>query len=402
MPGQFRHLIAALAAQGRHRIVCIGQRVDETQPGIGRVRYAPPPDGTAPPHPYLVTTDRAVRNGEAVAGLIARLAREGGPPDAIIGHPGWGETLYVKEVLPTVPLMLYGEFFYRTRGADVDFDPSTPQSMPEALRTRTMNAPLLLALDAADHILTPTEWQKSLHPAWTHPRLSVIFDGIDATAIRPDATARLVLPGGAVLTRDHEVVSFAARGLEPYRGFPSFMRALPSLLRRRPAAHVIIAGADAAAYGRNPREGGTWRAALTAEIAQAGADLSRVHFVGTLPRDDFTRLLQIASVHAYLTVPFVLSWSMLEAMAAGCVVVGSATPPVEEVITDGENGFLVDFFDHEALAARIADALAQGAALAPLRAAARATILARYDLQVCVPRQVALVEALASSSSARA
>ena len=391
MPGQFRNLIAALAASERHRIICVGQRYDASQPGVGRVRYPAPALNAVGLHPFLVRMDQAVRNGEAVAAICARLAREVFRPDAIIGHPGWGETLYLKQVLPDVPVLLYGEFFYRTRGADVDFDPATPQSVPEALRTHTMNAPLLLAMDAADWIMTPTEWQRSLHPDWSHGRMSVIFDGVDAKTIRPDPMARFVLPDGRALTPSDEVVTFAARGLEPYRGYPTFMRALPKLLRRRGSAHVVVAGADSVVYGRPHPQGGTWQSALLEEI---DVDPARVHFVGTLPSNAFLRLLQVSSAHVYLTVPFVLSWSMLEAMAAGCLVLGSATPPVKEVIADGLNGLLVDFFDSEALADRLADALARRESFAAVRAAARETVINRYDLAVCLPPQIGLIKAL--------
>lgn len=391
MPGQFRHLIAALAASEQHRIICIGRRFGAPQPGVGRVRYPAPALNAVGLHPFLVRMDQAVRNGEAVAAICARLAREVFRPDAIIGHPGWGETLYLKEALPDVPVLLYGEFFYRTRGADVDFDPATPQSVPEALRTHTMNAPLLLAMDSADWIMTPTEWQRSLHPDWSRGRMSVIYDGVDAKIIRPDPMANFVLPDGRVLTTGDEVVTFAARGLEPYRGYPTFMRALPELLRRRNSVHVVVAGADNVIYGRPPPQGGTWSSALLEEI---DVDRARVHFVGALPPDAFLHLLQVSSVHVYLTVPFVLSWSMIEAMAAGCLVVGSATPPVEEVIADGMNGLLVDFFDFAGLADRLVDALARRKSLAAMRAAARETVMKRYDLAICLPRQIALIEAL--------
>lgn len=223
--------------------------------------------------------------------------------------------------------------------------------------------------------------------------MSVIPDGIDTGTIRPDPDARFVLPGGQVVTAEDELVTYAARGLEPYRGFPGFMRALPEVLRRRPAAQVVIAGADEAIYGRGPPQGGSWRAALGDEL---GLDPRRVHFVGTLPQEGLRRLFQVSTVHAYLTVPFVLSWSLLEAMAAGCMVVASRTPPVAEVIEDGVNGWLVDFFDVAGLSDRLVAALAERATLGRLRAAARATVATRYDLTVCVPQHIALIRALAA------
>src|SRR5579872_6910085 len=190
-----------------------------------------------------------------------------------------------------------------------------------------------------------------------------------------------------MLAPGDEVVTYVARSLEPYRGFPSFMRALPEVLRRRPEAQVVVVGGDDVAYGRPPPGGGTWRAALQDELQ---LDPARVHFLGRVPRADYLRLLQVSAAHVYLTVPFVLSWSMLEAMSAGCLVIGSATPPVQEVIVDGGNGLLVDFFSPEEIADRVVDALATPARYAAVREAARWTALSRYSLTRCLPPQLAL------------
>ena len=143
-------------------------------------------------------------------------------------------------------------------------------------------------------------------------------------------------------------------------------------------------------YGGRPKDGGTWREVMLAEI---GPLPDRVTFTGRVPYRDYLSLLNVSSAHVYLTYPFVLSWSMLEAMASGAFVIGSATQPVEEVIEDGRNGWLVDFFDTNAMAARIAEGLAERLNMADLRAAARDTVLERYALTDCLARQRALIEA---------
>ncbi len=392
MPGQFRHLIRHLLAQGGHQIVCIGRRDDFNPPGIGRVTYGLPDSQLTAPNPFLMPLEAAVRHGLQVARACEALAANGFRPDLVVAHPGWGESLYVKEVFRRTPLLHYCEFFYRPHGADTNFDPADPQDLATNCATRTRNAHLLLALEAGDWGMSPTHWQKNLHPAAFHPSISVRFDGVDTAAIQPDPQASFDLPDGRRLAAGDEVVTYVARGLEPYRGFPSFMRALPAILRARPAAQVVIVGGDAVAYGKPPPGGGSWRAAMQAEL---DLDPARVHFLGVVPQGRYLRLLQVSAAHVYLTVPFVLSWSMLEAMAAGCLLVASATPPVREVIEDGVNGRLVDFFDPEAIAAAVIAALADPAAAMPLRAAARWTAVSRYALERCLPAQAALLTTLA-------
>ena len=393
MPGQFRHLIPALAKS--HRVVCLGRRSDYVVPGVGRVVYQLPEQeiSSATTHPFLVPAEVAVRHGQQALRACAILAQNGFCPDLIVAHPGWGESLYVREVFPDTRLLHYCEWYYHPRGADTNFGPDAQQDLDGNCAILTRNAHLLLGLEACDWGMSPTEWQQRQHPAAYRPKISVLFDGIDTTGAAPDSTARFTLPDGRVLAPGDEVVTYIARSLEPYRGFPSFMRALPSVLRRRPNAHVLVVGGDDVSYGRSPPGGGTWRAVMQAEVE---LDPARVHFLGWLSRADYLRVLQVSAAHVYLTVPFVLSWSMLEAMSCGCLVVGSATPPVQEVIVDGENGALVDFFSSEAIADRVVDALANPARYAKLREAARWTALSRYSLARCLPEQMALLERIAN------
>lgn len=392
MPGQFRHLIPALAKS--HRIVCLSRRADYLQQGVGRVVYQMPelPGGPAAVHPFLTPAEAAVRHGQQAAHACGVLARTGFRPDLIIAHPGWGESLYVREVFPDARLLHYCEWYYHPRGADTNFGPDARHDLDANCAILTRNAHLLLGLEACDWGMSPTEWQKRQHPSAYQAKISVAFDGIDTDAAAPDPSARFHLPNGRVLASGDEVVTYVARSLEPYRGFPSFMRALPEVLRRRPAAQVVVVGGDQPGYGPPPPDGGSWRAGLQAELE---LDPARVHFPGRISRADYVRLLQVSAVHVYLTVPFVLSWSMLEAMSAGCLVVGSSTPPVQEVIVDGQNGLLADFFSPEVIAERVVDALAFPARYTSIREAARWTALSRYSLTRCLPPQMALLEAVA-------
>ncbi len=386
-PGQFKHLAPALAADG-HEVVFIGQKDKRTPPGVKRLEYEPHRAVTPKIHPYLAGTEAAVLNGQAVARLGFKLRSEGFVPDVMIGNPGWGETLFLKDVWPEAPLISLCEFYYNGRGSDVGYDPEFDTGPDAILRARARSAQHLLAIEAADLAYSPTEWQKAQFPAAYHSKIRVIHDGIDTDIITPDANARFTLPDGTVLTAEDEVLTYVSRNLEPYRGFHVFMRALPEILKRRPEARVVIVGGDEVSYGSRPKDEGTWREKL---LTETGPLPDRVTFTGRIPYRDYLSLLAVSSVHVYLTYPFVLSWSMLEAMATGAFVIGSATAPVSEVIEDGRNGWLVDFFDTRAMAERVADGLAQRHDMTALRQAARQTVLDRYALTTCLAAQKAMI-----------
>jgi len=389
-PGQFLHLAPALEARG-HKVVAItdeGNTRSIQQPHM-RYRFTAP-DLQGLGAAYTI----AARRG-AVAALTAEKLRDkhGFVPDVIFGHPGWGETLFLKDVFPDARLLTYAEFYYAATGLDSGFDPELgPVDLPRRIMTSSRRVHLLQALAQSDAALAPTEWQASTFPDELRGKIRVIHDGIDTARVRPDPQARFAVPGGPELTAGDEVLTFVNRNLEPYRGYHVFMRALPRVLQARPDAQVVIVGGDGCSYSPRPPAGKSWKEIFLSEVSDR-LDLSRVHFVGHLPYGDYLSLLQVSRVHAYLTYPFVLSWSLLEAMSAGCNIVASATPPVEEVLTDGATGRLVDFFDVAGWAAALVEELADPQAAAPRRQAARAQVVRKYDLKsVCLPQLVDFVE----------
>ena len=364
-PGQYRHLAAHYAADAGCRVVAVGEKPNLARqprlPGVQLLGY----DIQFENHnPFEASVLRAIQRGKRVAAGAAHLRRQGFRPDVIFTHIGWGEALFLKDVFPDARVLLYNEFFYRAQGGDVGFDREFPMSAEKVLRLRVMNAPLLMSLDASDWGMAPTRWQQKQFPAAYAERMSVIHDGIDTDVVTPG-------------TPDEELITYVARNLEPYRGFHVFMRAIPEIQKRRPKARIVIVGGDEVSYSPRLPPGQTYRQRLLKEI-EGKADLSRVQFTGRIPYAEYLSILRRSSVHVYLTYPFVLSWSLLEAMSAGCLVVGSRTPPVEEVIRDGENGLLTDFFSTEQLAARIDHALSKD--FSPLRDAARKTVVERFDL----------------------
>ena len=392
MPGQFLHLARHYGRDPLNEVLFLTQRRGVDIPGTERVEYAPAPSRGAS-HRWLGEFQRYVENGQRAAAAALDLKRDRGfRPDIVVAHPGWGEALYLKDVFPDAPLLNYCEFYYRAFGADAHFDPEEPVVTEEAFRIRTRNANNLLNLESCDWGISPTVWQWRQQPEAFRPKISVIHDGVDAQLARPDPSAVFRIPTGEEIRPGDEVVTYVARNLEPYRGFPSFMRAAEILARQRPQCRFLVVGGDGVSYGRRPPGGKTYREIMLEEVR---IDPARIHFLGTVPYSQFLTLLQISAVHVYLTVPFVLSWSILEAMATECLIVASDTPPVREVIEDGFTGLLVDMLSPEAIAARLGEALANRERLRPVRRRARATVLERYALQVCLPRQTALIEALA-------
>ncbi|NWC00520.1 glycosyltransferase [Pseudomonas gingeri] len=394
-PGQYLHLARFLSADPNHEVVFITQRKAAALPRVKTIVYQSSRTVTPNLHHYLVDTEAGVLNAQAVVRAALDLKRSGFVPDVMLGHNGWGEIWYLKEVYPQAPLLGYFEFFYRLHGADVHFDPAVSPAFDSGPRLRTKNLGNLIGLDAVDLGLCPTEWQKSLYPTRYQSLLHVIHEGIDTQAVTPDATAHLRIPNTDIdIAWGDEIVTYVARNLEPYRGFAQLIRSLPAILSQRPNARVLIIGGDEISYGERLAEGRTYKQMLLNELGDS-LDLNRVHFLGKVPYSTFLKVLQISCVHVYLTYPFVLSWSMLEAMSAGCVIVGSKTQPVEEVIRHGENGLLVDFFSSEQISARVVDVLKEPRAFASLRHNARQTIVNHYDLKtLCLPAHLQLLQGL--------
>lgn len=395
-PGQYKHVAAAFAADRANQVVAIGRDNATALPGVRLVRYPRPHGPHTATHPFARRYDDGVQHGELVARLVGKLKREGFTPDVIAAHPGWGEALFLKDVLPDTPLLNYCEFYYRAFGSDAHFDPAEKATPEKVMRIRALNAMHLLSLESCDAGMSPTGWQRDQFPAAFRDKITVVHDGIDTEQVAPNPDAKLALPNGRVLTRDDEVITYVARNFEPHRGFLQAMRAIAILCKRRPSAQFVIVGGDEVSYGNQAPEGQTWREVALREVT---LDPGRVSFLGKLPYEAYLEVLQVSSAHIYLTVPFVLSWSMIEALAAGCVVVGSTTPPVLEAVEDGVTGLLADFFKPEEVAAQVERALDDRALAGRIRRNARDLALGRYSLKHCLPIQMSLIEKLAGKAA---
>lgn len=398
-PGQFVHLARELAARGHEvRALTLNEGVNfpDVELAPYKIRRSQSPDA----HWLARDFETKVIRGEACAQAAQQLKAKGFKPDVICAHPGWGEALFLKDVFPSVPLLGYLEYFYRATGQDFGFDPEFPAQPEDAWRVRLKNSMNLQALNTCDALLTPTEWQRCTFPSTWREQIQVIHEGVDTQTIKPAPDAWVQL-GDHRYRRDDELITFVARNLEPYRGFHIFMRALPELLRRHPRARVLIVGGDGVSYGLPPGTAENWRTLLLREIGDT-LDLSRVFFLGWVSYDAFIRILRVSSVHVYLTYPFVLSWSLLEAMASECAIVGSRTGPVEDAIADRETGLLVGFFDQSALVDAVSELLGDRALRARMGANARQHVQEHFDLRTrCLPDQLALISTLASTGQPR-
>jgi glycosyltransferase involved in cell wall biosynthesis len=406
-PGQFKHLAPALVRAG-HRVVAMPLTAGDrgAWEGVELRPYQVARGSSREIHPWIKDFETKTIRGEACFRAALKLRDEGIHPDAIVAHHGWGESLFLKDVWPRARLGVYCEFFYRSDGADTGFDPEFPQTDPgDVCRLRLKNLNNLLHFETADAGISPTHWQASTFPEPFRSRITVAHDGIDTNALRPNPGVELTLStagGGQLkLTRNDEIITFVNRNLEPYRGFHTFMRALPELLRRRPKARVLIVGGQQVSYGAPPdaqRYGAdNWKDVYTREVRGdiSDADWARVHFLGNLPYQHFVPLLQLSRVHVYLTYPFVLSWSLLEAMSVGCAIVASDTAPLREAIEHDRTGRLVSFFSPQGLCEEVCSLLDDPQARTRLGHAAREFAMAHYDLQrVCLPQQLRWVEAL--------
>lgn len=409
-PAQFKYLAPALLRAG-HKVHALvpKPRAEAQLPGIVQVPYRIRRGSTKQVHPWLVSFETQTIRAEALFYEALKLLRSGYRPDVVIAHPGWGESTFVKDVWPDTRLGMYCEYYYHATGQDIGFDREFSQP-PEAERCRLQmkNLPNILHFSLADKAISPTWWQRATYPEPFRSRIEVVHEGIDTRRIVPDAGASLAIADteGRMLQfrASDEVITFVNRNLEPFRGFHSLMRALPEILERRPNAEVLLVGGNGVSYGRRPKDGGNWREVIVEELRDRIPDSgwARVHFLGNIPYLQFIRLLQVSSVHVYLSYPFVLSWSVIEAMSAGCAIVASRTEPVMEVISEGETGRLVDFFDTGAIAGAVCDLLDNPKEREQLGRNAREHAVSRYDLRrVCLPLQLAWVDRLADGQRNR-
>ena len=349
-PAQFRRLVPWLVNLG-HEIIFLAENQEWHAPptdGIQIHSYKPHRSGGSELlHPYLRRFDQAVLTGQAVYRACREISSKDWTPDWVINHVGFGCGFYLRDAFPNARRAALFEWYYNAYGSDVEFLQKGRVEPDRQMRLRTWNAQSLLELADVDVAVTPTYWQQRQFPKHLRSRLQVIHEGIDWREFSRLRLSRSTKPSCLDGKGKCEVVTYVSRGFEDYRGFPQAMQAFAELQRRRPGVQILIAGSDIVAYGADRSDGRSWGRWAREE---AGLDAERTHWLGALQTNDYQQLLAWSDVHLYLTVPFVLSWSLLEAMAAGCSIVASNTEPVQEVMANRSEGLLVDFFDAQAQA----------------------------------------------------
>ncbi|MBV9782868.1 MAG: glycosyltransferase [Acidisphaera sp.] len=383
-PGQYWHIVRLLRDNG-HRVVFLTCPTEHQMRGVTKVEHAFNLPRDQRVHPGAQDYDVALRRADVVAGVMAELKQRNFRPDIILGHHGWGDLLNVQDVWPDVPLLGYFEYYYAHEGREVGFDAefgTGPEAKPSV---RARNAINHLALTNPGAGQCPTEFQLATYPEAFQSKISLIREGIDlqtfsrneAAGQAPlDITAMIQDPaqraafGQVTVAPGEKLVTHVNAHLEPCRGLHIMMRALPGLLARRDV-RVVIVGSETKGYGPTLADGRTWKQYFLQEM-RGHYDESRVHFVGNVSYADYRNLLRRSDAHVYLTYPFVASWSLREALACGCAVIGSDTVPVREFIRHGWNGLLTPFFNHDALSERILELFEDGWLDGHLRANARA------------------------------
>ena len=392
-PAQFRCLVAALGRDSAHQVCFLTTTEEGDIPGVRKLLYYVKNKTASAVHAYVSHTENALHYGRAAYEAAWKLKQEGWIPDVILGHSGWGPLLFLQELFPKTPVIGYFEWFYRAHGSTHDFEPGSLVSADVEAEVRTKNVPILQELMHCQAGISPTQWQKDQFPKEFAEKIKVLHDGVDAVFFQPQEGVKLVLPRRELdLSGAEEIVTYTTRAMEPMRGFPQFMEAVAEIQRRRPKCHIVVAGSDRAEYGKAREDGRTYKQWALDTFSY---DHSRLHFTGPLFLDEYRTVLQASSAHIYLTYPYVLSWSFVEALACGCMMISSRTAPVEEVLVDGENGLLVDFFAPMQIADRVDQVFADPEAARRMREQARQTVLERYAFQTLYPQHLAFLQEVA-------
>ncbi len=388
-PAQFGPLLSRLGGQSGWRFTFVSRHGEGAFPAVERLSYDPRGGATQQTHYFSRTFENVTWHSAAIYQILR--SRPDIQPDLIVAHSGFLTVTPLRELYPECPVVNLFEYFYRTRDSDIDFRPDDPPRQIDLIRARFRNAAILLDLESCHAGYSPTNWQRSRFPVEFQPKIRVIFDGIDTELWRRHPPTRPRRAGRFQVPDDVKLVTYVSRGFESIRGFDIFMRFAKRLYQRRSDIRFLVVGEDKVHYGNDLKKTGglsfkEW------VLRQDDYDLSRFAFVGRLPPDVLAQAFSISDLHVYLTAPFVLSWSLLNAMACGTTILASNTPPVREVIQHERNGLLVDFFDVEGMADAAERVLDEPEAFRHLGKQAAEDVRARYSLDVCLPQLIELFE----------
>ncbi len=391
-PAQFGAFGDYLARQGWDVTFFTGTDRNVSAGPCKLYRMKPHREPTKGVHRFAKPLEQAMINGQAFANAAIQAREQGLEPDIVVAHSGWGSGTFAKAVWPNCKYVSYVEWYYRWPPEDSVLANSRSTDEDGRAKALARNAPTMLDFAEADLVMCPTHFQASQFPDWLRERVTVMHDGVDTRYYAP--AENVAFPVDDAIPADAEVITYATRGMEPHRGFPEFMQAVALLQKSRPRLHAIIGGTDRVAYGPQLPEGQSWKQIMLEKLE---LDESRLHWPGLLPKEKWRTLLQSTDVHVYLSVPFVLSWSMIEAMSAACPLVVSDTSPVQEAIRGGDVARVVNHRDIEALAAAIASLLDDRELAGRLGQGARALAERKYASSWIYPARARMLAELVES-----
>jgi glycosyltransferase involved in cell wall biosynthesis len=393
-PAQFGHVARHLISNLGWSCSFVSQTPAGIVDGIRKVTYTNKGGARQSTHYCSRTFENAIWHAHAVYDACA--AQRDLWPDLIVGHSGFGSTLFLPELYPSVPVINYFEFYYHPHHSDMDFRPDFLPPEIDYLRARARNAMLLLDLENCRHGYSPTRFQQQLFPVVYRPKIDVIFDGIETDIFRRlESVPRQI--GGRLIPASTRIVTYVSRGFESMRGFDIFMRVAEQIYRQHPDVVFVVVGSQRTCYGGDDKHI-KHKTFFDHVLAQSSYDLNKFIFTGLVPVSQLTEILSLSDLHLYFTVPFVLSWSLMDALACGCTVLASDTAPVREMIEHGRNGLLRDFFDVEGFGAQAVEVLRDPPAFRHLGAAAADDICQNYAIDVTLPRLTRLFERAVSGA----
>ena len=402
-PAQFGHIAGHLVKNKGWKCTFVSETPAGVVDGIQKVQYKLFGGATKSNHFCSRTFENTVWHCDGV--YKALKARPDIKPDLIVGHSGFGSTLFLRELYPDVPIINFFEYYYRAHdvNSDMDFRKDLGWATEEVkyLRSMCRNAMILLDMQTCDAAYVPTKFQKSRFPVEYLDKLQVMFDGVDRgiyhgynESLRRAAADRggVRRIAGLEIPYNTRVVTYVSRGFESMRGFDIFMKSAKLIYQQYPDVVILVIGTDRIAYGGDEQYLGGKKSFKEFVLGQDDYDLTKIQFIGRVSPVELGRVLASTDLHIYLTVPFVLSWSMMDAMSCGAVVLGSDTAPVKEMIRDGENGLLADFFNPAAFAEKAVKVLQDPAAFRHLGKAAEEMVMRDYSLEALLPRMLKLYE----------
>lgn len=393
-PAQFGHVAARLVAEHGHQCTFVTNQPPGETAGIRRLHYDPRGGARETTHYFSRSFENAIAHSHGV--YEACKAAPEVMPDLIVGHSGFGSTLFLRE-LYDCPIINYFEYFYHPHNSDLDFRPEFPPLPQDVLRCYARNATILLDLDNCDVGYCPTNWQRSLFPDNYSSKLEVIFDGIDTQLWAPRENLPRSVQGHSI-DIDTKIVTYVSRGMEAMRGFDIFMQVAKQIYHEEPNTVFIVVGSERTAYGGDEKHIQA-SSFLKHVLSQDDYDLSKFIFAGMLPPKTLAEILALGDLHLYFTVPFVLSWSLFNALSSGCTVVSSNTAPVRELIEHEKTGLLTDFYDIDGHVENALRVLRDPEGHRHLGEAGRRLICEKYTAEQCLAQMLAMYERATSQTN---